>query len=134
MSLTPGQRLGPYEITAPLGAGGMGEVFRARDTKLDREVAIKVLPAELARDEERLARFRREAQLLAALNHPNIAAIHGLDEADGKPFLVLELVPGRTWPSGSSAGRFPWTKRYRSRGRSPRPSRKPTRRASSTAT
>ena len=79
MSLAPGQRLGPYEITAPLGAGGMGEVYRARDTKLEREVAIKVLPAEVARDEERLARFRREAHLLAALNHPNIAAIHGLD-------------------------------------------------------
>ena len=79
---------------APLGAGGMGEVYRARDTKLDREVAIKVLPAEVARDPERLARFRREAQLLAALNHPNVAAIHGLEEADSQPFLVLELVPG----------------------------------------
>ena len=94
MSLSPGQRLGPYEIAAPLGAGGMGEVYRARDTKLDREVAIKVLPAEVARDPERLARFRREAQLLAALNHPNVAAIHGLEEADSQPFLVLELVPG----------------------------------------
>jgi tRNA A-37 threonylcarbamoyl transferase component Bud32/dipeptidyl aminopeptidase/acylaminoacyl peptidase len=107
MSLTPGQRLGPYEITAPLGAGGMGEVFRARDTKLDREVAIKVLPAELARDEERLARFRREAHLLAALNHPNIAAIHGLDEADGKPFLVLELVPGEDLAQRLKRGPIP---------------------------
>ena len=107
MSLTPGQRLGPYEITAPLGAGGMGEVFRARDTKLDREVAIKVLPAELARDEERLARFRREAHLLAALNHPNVAAIHGLDEADGKPFLVLELVPGEDLAQRLKRGPIP---------------------------
>ena len=107
MSLTPGQRLGPYEITAPLGAGGMGEVFRARDTKLDREVAIKVLPADLARDEERLARFRREAHLLAALNHPNVAAIHGLDEADGKPFLVLELVPGEDLAQRLKRGPIP---------------------------
>ena len=107
MSLSPGQRLGPYEITAPLGAGGMGEVFRARDTKLDREVAIKVLPAEVARDEERLARFRREAHLLAALNHPNIAAIHGLDEADGKPFLVLELVPGEDLAQRLKRGPIP---------------------------
>jgi eukaryotic-like serine/threonine-protein kinase len=112
----------------------MGEVFRARDTRLDREVAIKVLPAELARDEERLARFRREAHLLAALNHPNIAAIHGLDEADGKPFLVLELVPGEDLARGSSAGRSPWTRPCPSRARWPRPSRRPTRRASSTAT
>ena len=107
MSLIPGQRLGPYEITAPLGAGGMGEVFRARDTRLDREVAIKVLPAELARDDERLARFRREAHLLAALNHPNVAAIHGLDEADGKPFLVLELVPGEDLAQRLKRGPIP---------------------------
>ena len=94
MTLLPAARLGPYEITAAIGAGGMGEVYRATDTKLNRDVAIKVLPAEVARDPERLARFKREAQLLASLNHPNIAAIHGLEEADGKPFLVLELVEG----------------------------------------
>jgi serine/threonine-protein kinase len=94
VSLTPGQRLGPYAIVAPIGAGGMGEVWRATDTKLQRDVAIKVLPAEVAGDAARLARFEREAQLLAALNHPNIAAIHGLEEAGGKPFLVLELVAG----------------------------------------
>ena len=75
MTLTSGSRLGPYEITAAIGAGGMGEVFRARDTKLGRDVAIKVLPASLAQDAERVGRFRREAQVLAALNHPNIAAI-----------------------------------------------------------
>jgi serine/threonine-protein kinase len=94
LSFSPGQRLGPYEIVAPVGVGGMGEVYRATDTNLGRDVAIKVLPAEVARDPERLARFRREAQLLAALNHPNVAAIHGLAEGGGLPFLVLELVPG----------------------------------------
>ena len=107
MSLAPGQRLGPYEITAPLGAGGMGEVYRARDTKLDREVAIKVLPAEVARDEERLARFRREAHLLAALNHPNIAAIYGLEESDSGPFLALELVEGEDLKQRLAKGAIP---------------------------
>ena len=80
MTLLPGTRLGPYEITAAIGAGGMGEVFRARDTKLNRDVAIKVLPAAFADDPERLARFTREAQTLASLNHPNIAAIYGIEE------------------------------------------------------
>ncbi len=89
-----GQTLLHYRINFALGAGGMGEVYRATDTNLGRDVAIKVLPSEVTQDEERLARFRREAHLLAALNHPNIAAIHGLEEADGKPFLVLELVEG----------------------------------------
>ena len=79
MTLPVGTRLGSYEIVAPLGAGGMGEVYRARDPKLNREVAIKVLPAAVAADVERLSRFEREAQLLASLNHPNIAAIYGLD-------------------------------------------------------
>jgi serine/threonine protein kinase len=83
--------LAHYRVTASIGAGGMGEVYRATDTKLGREVALKVLPAEVAQDPERLARFRREAQLLAALNHPGIAAIHGLEEAEGQLFLVLEL-------------------------------------------
>ena len=82
MSLSPGTTLGPYLITAPLGVGGMGEVYRARDTKLDREVAIKVLPEEFARDEERLLRFEREAKLLASLNHPNIASIYGLERIE----------------------------------------------------
>ena len=80
MTLSAGARLGPYEITAAIGAGGMGEVFRARDTKLGRDVAIKVLPAAFADDPERLARFTREAQTLASLNHPNIAAIYGIEE------------------------------------------------------
>lgn len=94
MSLDAGARLGPYEIVSPIGKGGMGEVYRARDTKLGRDVAIKVLPEEVVEDADRLARFRREAQVLASFNHPHIAAIHGLEESEGRPFLVLELVEG----------------------------------------
>src|SRR5512132_4354478 len=94
--LGPGTRLGVYEVVAPIGAGGMGEVLKARDTKLGRDVAIKVLPAALTNDPERLARFQREAQVLAALNHPNIAAIYHLEEADGAPAIVMELVEGET--------------------------------------
>ncbi len=82
MALASGTRLGPYEIAAQIGVGGMGEVYRARDTKLKCDVAVKVLPAALAADPERLARFQREAEVLASLNHPNIAAIYGLEEAD----------------------------------------------------
>src|SRR5579864_1564415 len=96
MSLSAGTRLGSYEILAPVGAGGMGEVYRARDTKLDRDVAIKVLPAALAQDPERLARFEREAKVLASLNHPNIAQIYGFEESSGVRALVMELVPGET--------------------------------------
>ena len=88
--------LGHYEILEPLGAGGMGEVYRARDSKLKREVAIKVLPQELSADQDRLARLEREAHLLAALNQPNIATIHSLEEADGTRFLVMELVKGES--------------------------------------
>ena len=96
MPLTAGTRLGAYEIFSLLGAGGMGEVYRALDRRLGREVAIKVLPPAFSQNADRLARFEREARLLAALNHPNIAAIHGLEAADGVRFLVLELVPGKT--------------------------------------
>src|SRR5579863_9643389 len=96
MSLSVGTRLGPYEILAPIGAGGMGEVYKARDTKLDRDVAIKVLPPALARDPERLARFDREAKVLASLNHPNIAQIYGVEESSAHRALVMELVPGET--------------------------------------
>jgi len=94
--LASGRKLGPYEILAPLGAGGMGEVYRARDTKLGRPVALKVLPETLAKDAERIARFRREAQVLASLNHPNIATIYGLEESNGHCALVMELVEGPT--------------------------------------
>ena len=96
MPLQAGDRLGPYTIVAPLGAGGMGEVYRAQDTKLKRDVAIKVLPDLFASDSERLARFQREAQALASLNHPNIAQIHGLEESGGVRALVMELVEGVT--------------------------------------
>ena len=91
-----GQTLGQYKIQEELGAGGMGVVYRAADSKLGRDVAIKVLPTEFAKNPERLARFEREARLLASLNHPNIAAIHGLEETDGVPYLVLEFVAGET--------------------------------------
>ncbi len=107
MTLASGTTLGPYEIVAPLGAGGMGEVYRARDTKLDRDVAIKVLPETFARDPERLGRFEREAKVLASLNHPNIAAIHGFEEVDGKRFLVLELVEGETLAERLRGGAMP---------------------------
>src|SRR5262245_23863703 len=96
MTLPPGTRLGPYEILSALGAGGMGEVYRATDTNLKRQVAIKVLPASVAGDPERLARFQREAEVLAALNHPNIAHIHGLEKLDGTIAIVMELVEGPT--------------------------------------
>ena len=96
MPLTPGSRLGPYEVLAPLGAGGMGEVYRARDPRLGREVALKSLPAAMAQDPDRLARLEREAKLLAALSHPNIAAIYGIEEEAGVRVLVLELAAGET--------------------------------------
>jgi hypothetical protein len=96
MSLAAGSKLGPYKILAPIGEGGMGEVYRARDTKLDRDVAIKVLPAALAQDAEGLARFEREVKVLAALNHPNIAQIYGVEESGGVGALLMELVPGES--------------------------------------
>jgi serine/threonine-protein kinase len=102
-----GSRLGPYELTAPIGAGGMGEVWRARDTRLGRDVALKFLTQAVVSDPDRLARFRREAQLLAALNHANIAAIHGLEEADGAPFLALELVEGEDLAARLKRGPLP---------------------------
>ena len=94
MRLQPGARLGSYEVISAIGAGGMGEVYRARDPRLGREVAIKVLPEDLARDGERIARFEREARSLAALNHPNVATLHGFEADDGCRFLVMELVEG----------------------------------------
>ena len=102
-----GRTLGHYEIIEPLGAGGMGEVYRARDTKLDRDVAIKVLPDDLAADPDRLARFDREAKLLAALSHANIGAIYGLEASDGVQFLVLELIVGETLEQRLRKGAIP---------------------------
>ena len=107
MTLSPGTRLGPYEITALIGTGGMGEVYRATDTSLKRQVAIKVLPASLAGDPDRLARFQREAEVLASLNHPNIAAIHGLERATGTTALVMELVEGPTLADRIAQGPIP---------------------------
>ena len=113
MALVPGTRLGPYEILAPLGAGGMGEVYRARDTKLNREVALKVLPAPFAADPDRLSRFNREAQTLAALNHPNIGAVYGLEDTHGFSSLVLELVEGPTLADRMARGPVPVDEAWR---------------------
>ena len=107
MVLAIGTRLGPYDIVGALGAGGMGEVFRARDSKLGREVALKVLPDLVAHDADRLARFQREAQLLATLNHPNIAAVYGLEESSGISAIVLELVEGETLADRIARGALP---------------------------
>ncbi|MBI1798001.1 MAG: protein kinase [Candidatus Eisenbacteria bacterium] len=107
MPLAPGVRLGPYEIVAPLGAGGMGEVYRARDPRLDRDVAIKALPEGFAGDAERLARFDREARLLAALSHPNIGAIFGLEEKDDARYLVLEFIEGEPLSARIARGALP---------------------------
>ena len=96
VTLQPGSRLGPYEVFAAIGAGGMGEVYRARDRKLQRDVAVKVLPESFAQDAQRLASFEREARTLAARNHANIAAIDGVEEAGGVNALVMELVDGPT--------------------------------------
>ena len=100
-----GKTLAHYEITSQIGKGGMGEVYQATDTKLGRDVAIKVLPEEFAKDADRVARFQREAKLLASLNHPNIAAIYGLEESDGTNFLVMELVEGNTLDDRIKASR-----------------------------
>ena len=146
MTLAAGTRLGAYEVLALIGAGGMGEVYRARDTKLGRDVAIKVVSDGFGHDPERMARFEREAHMLAALNHPHIAAIYGLEESGGSQFLVMELVEGETLadridargfrlrasgfgPAGPSGRRGP---RHRAPGRRRR-FRPRTRRGSSTA-
>ena len=107
MLLQPGTTLGPYSVTAKIGEGGMGEVYRARDTKLDRDVALKVLPQAFTDDPDRLARFEREAKVLASLNHPNIGHIYGLEEAEGQKALVLELVEGPTLADRIAQGPIP---------------------------
>ena len=103
MSLPAGTKFGTYSVLSQIGAGGMGEVYQAHDTKLGRDVAIKVLPEAFAHDAERLARFQREAKMLAALNHPNIATIFGLEQSGGTHYLVMELVPGDNLQSESDA-------------------------------
>ena len=107
MALESGSRLGSYEILDAIGAGGMGEVYRAKDTKLGREVAIKVLPEEFTQHPQKLARFEREARLLAALNHPGIATLYEVEESEGKPFLVMELVEGETLAERIARGPLP---------------------------
>src|SRR5258705_1712681 len=96
MPLLPGTRIGTYQITGPLGAGGMGEVYRARDTRLGREVAVKVLPASVASSPDRLARFEREARTVAGLNHPNIVTLYSVEDEEGIRFLTMELVEGQS--------------------------------------
>src|SRR5678816_3598059 len=107
MSLSPGARLGPYEILSPLGAGGMGEVYRARDTRLHREVAIKVLPASFSQDADRLRRFEQEARAASALNHPGILTVHDFGVESGAPYVVTELLEGETLRESVAGGRLP---------------------------
>ena len=107
MPLASGTKLGPYEIPSPLGAGGMGEVYRARDSRLDRDVAIKVLPEAFARDAERLRRFETEARAIAALNHPNILSIHDIGTYEGAPYLVSECLEGQSLREELSGGAVP---------------------------
>src|SRR2546426_12313892 len=121
MPLTAGTRLGSYEVVGLLGAGAMGEVYRGLDTKLGREVAVRILPELFALDPDRLARFEREAHVLAALNHPNIAALYGLEETDGVRGLVLELWRARHSRSASPTVRFRSLRHSRLRVRSPAP-------------
>src|ERR1700693_788486 len=104
MALQPGTRLGSFEVLDPLGKGGMGEVYRARDMRLGRDVAIKVLPEAFAKDPERLARFEREARLLASVNHPAIAAIYGVEDLEGVACIVMELAPGETLAAKPAGG------------------------------
>jgi serine/threonine protein kinase len=110
MTLAAGSRLGPYEISGPIGAGGMGEVYRARDTRLGREVAIKVLPHELTNDRDRLARFEREARSASALNHRNIVTIHDFSSHDGETWLVMELIRGESLRAIIAHGPLPLKK------------------------
>src|ERR1700681_907544 len=106
MSLTPGSRLGPYEILAPIGAGGMGEVYRARDPRLGRDVAVKVLPASYSADPERLRRFEQEARAAGMLNHPNITAVYDIGSHEHAPYVVQELLEGETLRAALAGGRL----------------------------
>ncbi len=107
MALQAGERLGPYVVVGSVGAGGMGEVYRARDTRLDREVAVKIIPASLSRDPDRVARFEREAKAVAALTHPNILTIHDTGTADGTLYVVMELLTGETLGERLKQGPLP---------------------------
>ena len=133
MPLTAGLHLGPYEILSPLGAGGMGEVYRARDPRLGREVAIKVLPAAFSVDPERLHRFEQEARAAAALNHPNILAVHDIGQHDEAPYIVSELLEGETLRERLRGGALPCARRSSMRCRLRTASPRRMRRGSRTA-
>ena len=135
MTLEPGRRLGPYEVLGILGAGGMGEVYRASDTRLGRDVALKVLPAEVAGDPDRRRRFEREARAVAALNHPAVLALYDVGEAEGVVFMITELLEGETLRARLGRGLVSCERvaEWGAVGRRRR-SRPPTRRASSTGT
>jgi len=110
MTFVASTKVGPYEILGPIGAGGMGEVYRARDTRLGREIALKILPESLARESDRLHRFEQEARAIAALNHPNILAVFDIGQHDGSPFLVSELLDGETLRAVLDCGALPQRK------------------------
>ena len=130
--LSSGARIGPYEIVSALGAGGMGEVYPARDPRLDRRIAIKILPAAFSADADRVARFHREAKTLASLNHPNIGGLHGIEESNGVTALVMELVEGEDLAERLTRGAIPVGEALPSRARSRKPWTPRTSRESST--
>jgi serine/threonine protein kinase len=134
VALAVGSRLGPYEIVDRLGAGGMGEVYRARDTRLGREVAIKILPAVHAADPESIRRFEKEARAVASLSHPNVVPLFDVGEQEGVRYAVAELVTGETLRARLAGGPLATRKRWRSPLRLPKASRPRTRRGSSIAT
>jgi eukaryotic-like serine/threonine-protein kinase len=129
MALSPGTKLGPYEIVAPAGAGGMGEVYRARDARLHREVAIKVLPAAFSRDPDRLSRFQQEARAVASFNHPNIMALHDFGEHQDSPYIVAELLEGEILRDRMRSGRCRYARQPITRNRLRAAWRQPMKRA-----
>ena len=132
--MAQGRRLQHYELIEEIGRGGMGQVWRAKDTRLGRDVAVKILPEEFSDDAERLRRFEREAKLLASLNHPHVAQIYGVDQVGDTCFIVMELVGGEPLSERIARAGSPWTRRSTSAGRSPRGSKRRTRPASCIAT
>src|SRR5437867_8184018 len=125
MALSAGTKLGPYEVLSPIGAGGMGEVYKARDTRLDRTVAIKVLPEHIAKREDLRARFEREARAVASLNHPHICVLHDIGTQDGAGYMVMEYMEGETLAARIEKARSSSIRRWRLRCRSPTPSTAP---------
>src|SRR2546426_9972179 len=125
MALSAGTKLGPYEVLSPIGAGGMGEVYKARDTRLDRTVAIKVLPEHIAKREDLRQRFEREARAVASLNHPHICVLHDIGIQDGAGYMVMEYMEGETLAARIEKARSSSIRRWRLRCRSPTPSTAP---------